>query len=126
MEAQPVNHKIGTYLLAYSVFLFIAGITGYLMNPDHAITSLAGGTAGAVFIAALSRLYRKNILWAQSGVHAILAVFSLTFLWRGATQWWIVIAHGTTEKTGIALLLTALFVVSLLLGVLIVRLRRNT
>ena len=96
--------RIAIALSAYGAFLMLAGLTGYLSNPEKAKTALlSGGTFGLLNIA---------LGW--------LALRGFVFIWR-STVTWMAVAGGQPEKRTAALIISAMLTATLGLIVFLVR-----
>ncbi|MFM8439412.1 MAG: hypothetical protein ACKOAX_13115 [Candidatus Kapaibacterium sp.] len=109
-----------TILKAYAVFLILAGMAGTALGPDHTTTAVAAGVMGGLGILWLARQATTKAQWAQTGLRTILGVFALTFAWRAVGAWSAVTA-GNTLVQPIALLLTLVFGVTAVVGLLLLR-----
>ena len=112
--------RIAIALIAYGAFLMLAGLTGYLSNPEKAKTALlSGGTFGLLNIA-LGWLALRG--WrASRGIALGTAVFlGIVFIWRSTVSW-MAVAGGQPEKRTAALIISAMLTATLGLIVFLVR-----
>jgi len=96
-------------LIAYGGFLILIGVLGYLSNPEKAKTALmSGGTFGLINIG-LGLLAAKG--WSYARVTAIVVACFLwaVFTWR-ASVGWIAVAGGEGDKLVAAVLISAMWV----------------
>ncbi len=101
--------KSGTILISYGLFLILAGLAGYLSNPEKAKTALmSGGTFGVlqIIVGMIANKGWKPARMIGIGIGGFLA---LIFIWR-ATMGWIAVAGGQGDK------LFAASLISLMLG----------
>lgn len=113
------------WTLVYGVFLILAGLTGYLSNPEKAKTALmSGGTFGALSLA-WGSLALGGRRWALGAALATTGFLTLIFTWRSVASWQAV-AGGQADKTFAAALITSMLLASLaLLPVLLTALFRK-
>lgn len=104
-------HPAARWILAYGLFLIVAGIAGFLSNPEKAKTALmSGGTAGILSLTwgwAALRGHRWGV-WAALATTTLLA---LVFAWR-ATASWQAVGAGNQDKVFAASLITLMLVAS--------------
>lgn len=104
--------KSGTILICYGLFLILAGLAGFLSNPEKAKTALmSGGTFGIIQIL-VGIVSSKGWKPARGIGIGICAFLALTFTWR-ATVSWIAVAGGQAEKTFAAALISLMLLASL-------------
>ena len=106
--------RIATALCAYGAFLILAGLAGYLSNPEKAKTALmSGGTFGLLNLG-LGWLALRG--WRPSGrvALAVAGFLGAVFVWR-ATVSWMAVAGGQPEKQVAAVIITAMLVGTLCL-----------
>jgi uncharacterized membrane protein (UPF0136 family) len=113
------------WTLVYGAFLILAGVTGFLSNPEKAKTALiSGGTFGCLSLAwgAFALGGRR---WPLGAALATTGFLTLIFTWRSVVSWQAV-AAGQADKTFAAALITSMLLASLaLLPVLISALFRK-
>lgn len=110
--------RLSLYLVLYAVFLVSMGVVGWQMNPTTSITSLLGGLAGGSWILSMSSLVRRNVQWANTSVLTAIGIFTLTFAWRGINTF-IQVIHGDSTKLSVALILSSLFIVSVIMSLVL-------
>jgi len=109
-----MNTKTAGYLIFYGVFLILAGLTGYLSNPEKAKTALmSGGTFGALSIL-WGVLGARGIRWSLPAAITTTGLLALVFLWR-ASMGWLAVLDGKSEKLFAAALITAMLAASALM-----------
>jgi hypothetical protein len=112
--------KSGTILICYGLFLIVAGLAGFLSNPEKAKTALmSGGTFGLIqiLVGTISLKGWKPARGIGIGVCGFLA---LVFFWR-ATVGWMSVAGGQSEKLFAASLISLMLIASLSTIVLLLR-----
>lgn len=112
--------KSGTILLSYGLFLIIAGLAGFLSNPEKAKTALmSGGTFGLIQIV-LGVIWMKG--WKQArGVGIGVAGFlALIFSWRSSVSW-MAVAGGQNDKLFAASLISLMLAASIAAIILLLR-----
>ena len=98
----------------------LAGLTGYLSNPEKAKTALlSGGTFGLLNIA-LGWLALRG--WRASSRVALgtAVLLGIVFIWRSTVSW-MAVAGGQPEKRTAALIISAMLTATLGLNVFLVR-----
>jgi uncharacterized membrane protein len=116
--------SIAFSLFAYVAFLILAGLAGYLSNPEKAKTALmSGGTFGLLSIALAVLALRgwRPVIGAALGVGGFLA---LTFIWRSSVSW-MAVAGGQQEKMFAAILITTMLVGTVAMIGLVLRARQG-
>jgi len=114
--------KSGTILICYGLFLILAGLAGFLSNPEKAKTALmSGGTFGMIqiLVGVISSKGWKPARRIGIGICGFLA---LTFTWR-ASVGWMAVAGGQNEKLFAASLISLMLVASLAAIVLLLKQR---
>ncbi len=115
LPPQPTsyNMKTSTTLIAYGLFLILAGLAGYLSNPEKAKTALiSGGTFGLlqIVIGTLALKGWSAARWTGLGIAAFL---TLVFTWRSSVSW-MAVAAGDADKLFAASLISAMLAASLI------------
>ncbi|MBU3698467.1 MAG: hypothetical protein FGM33_00440 [Candidatus Kapabacteria bacterium] len=105
------TRQVSTLLIGYGLFLVVSGLIGYEITIEHSTSALFNGSIFGSLIVLLGVLHRMGRMWTLPASISAAAIFSLTFLWRSGLQW-MKIASETTERTGIAVLLTVMATVS--------------
>jgi uncharacterized membrane protein (UPF0136 family) len=117
--------RIALVLCAYGIFLMLAGLTGYLSNPEKAKTALlSGGTFGLLNLA-LAFLALRG--WKPSVPIALgTAVFlGIVFTWR-STASWMAFAGGQEEKRVAAMIISTMLAATVALVVFLIRTRARS
>ena len=105
--------NLGTWMLGYGAFLIAIGVVGYLSNPERAATALlSGGTFGALSML-WGGLLRGGQGWARAAALVTTGFLTAVFAWR-ATVTWLAYTGGRPEKLVAAVLITSMFVASVL------------
>jgi uncharacterized membrane protein (UPF0136 family) len=111
-------------IIAYGAFLILAGLLGYLSNPEKAKTALlSGGTFGTISIA-LGFLAARRWRPAAALMLALAALLSAVFIWRASASW-LDYLSGASDKLTAAVLITAMLLASLALVTYLVLARRR-
>ena len=64
-----MNTKVARWLILYGIFLLLAGLVGYLSNPEKAKTAMmSGGTFGALSIL-WGILYVRGLAWSRKATN---------------------------------------------------------
>lgn len=112
--------KTSTILICYGLFLILAGVAGYLSNPEKARTALmSGGTFGLIQIA-VGAIARKGWKPARGLGLGVCGFLSLVFIWR-ASAGWMAVAAGQSEKLFAASLISTMLVASIVTIVLLLK-----
>lgn len=102
-----MNKLLTRWLFVYGAFLILAGIAGYLSNPEKAKTALmSGGTFGTLSII-LGALNARGIVWSRTAAMSTLIFLAVVFTWRSIASW-MAVAEGRPEKIFAACLITAM------------------
>ncbi len=120
MQARPIAKA----LFAYGAFLILAGLTGYLSNPEKAKTALLSGGFFGLSNVGLGWLALRG--WRRTPRVALgLASFlGAVFIWR-ATVSWMAVADGQSEKQVAAVLITAMLVATLCQIFFLIKVRKR-
>lgn len=103
--------KSSTILIGYGLFLILAGLAGYLSNPEKAKTALmSGGTFGGlqILVGIISLAGWKPARKIGIGICGFL---SLVFTWR-AVVGWMSVAAGEGDKLFAASLISLMLAAS--------------
>jgi len=115
----------GKWILAYGAFLVLAGLIGYLSNPEKAKTALmSGGLFGSLSLL-WGWLSLNGKRWAGQTALGMTGFLTLIFGWR-AFAGWQQVASGNSEKLVAAVLISSMLAASLVLLPLIWRGLRRT
>lgn len=96
---------LSKWLLIYGAFLILAGVAGFLSNPEKAKTALlSGGTFGGLSIV-LGVLNARGIAWARKAAFGTVVFLAVVFVWR-ASAGWMAVAEGRSEKLFAACLIS--------------------
>lgn len=110
---------LSKWLFVYGGFLMLAGVSGFLSNPEKAKTALmSGGTFGLLSIA-WGVLHARGVTWSRTAALGTMVFLAAVFTWRAAAGW-IYVWEGRSEKlfaaclislmlTATAAMLTAMF-----------------
>lgn len=110
--------------MIYGTFLILAGIAGFLSNPEKAKTALmSGGTFGLIQII-VGFCARKGWHHARALGLGICAFLTLTFTWRSVVSW-MAFAGGQSEKLFAASLISVMLFASVVAIVFLVRQKRE-
>lgn len=109
----------------YGAFLIVAGVAGFLSNPEKAKTALlSGGLFGGLSLL-WGWLARGGRRWAPWAALATAGLLGLVFTWR-ATVGWQQVAAGNADKRFAAVLISLMLAATLaLLLRLVTGLRRR-
>jgi len=112
--------KSGTILIFYGLFLILAGLAGFLSNPEKAKTALmSGGTFGVLQIL-VGIVVSKGWKPARKIGIGISGFLALIFSWR-AIVGWIAVAGGQGEKLFAASLISLMLAASVTTIVLLLK-----
>ena len=93
----------------YGAYLIVAGLAGYLSNPEKAKTALYSGGLFGTLLLVSGFLVASQKTWASKLGLGLCAFLSLTFLWR-ASAGWIAVYNGNSEKLFAATLITTMLI----------------
>ena len=109
-----MNTKTAGYLIIYGAFLILAGLAGYLSNPEKAKTALmSGGTFGALSIL-WGVLGARGVRWSLPAALVTTGLLALVYAWR-ASVGWLAVLDGKSEKLFAASLITVMLAGSVVL-----------
>ena len=109
-----MNTKTAGYLILYGAFLILAGLAGYLSNPEKAKTALmSGGMFGALSIL-WGVLGARGVRWSLPAARVTTGLLVLVFAWR-ASVGWLAVFDGKLEKLFAASLITVMLAGSALM-----------
>lgn len=108
-----MNHKLSKILIIYGAFLILAGVAGFLSNPEKAKTALiSGGTFGTLSIV-WGVLALRQVGWSLKAGLITTGFLTFIFAWRSAATWQAYIG-GNTEKLFAAFLISSMLAASIL------------
>jgi uncharacterized membrane protein (UPF0136 family) len=115
---------ISKVLIVYGGWLLLIGVLGFLSNPEKAKTALmSGGTFGSLTIV-WAILIRQGKLWALNAAIATTTLMVVAFTWRAWASWSAVMG-GNSEKMVAAILITGLWLASVIVLPLLFRSSRS-
>ncbi len=108
-----MNRRVTTALFIYGSWLFLVGVVGFLSNPEKAKTALmSGGLFGSLSLL-WGVLIHKGVRWAIDAAMGMTAFVTMVFTWRAWVSWSAVL-QGQSEKMIAALLISALWLASVI------------
>lgn len=103
---------LAKWLFIYGAFLILAGLVGFISNPEKAKTALmSGGTFGMLSIV-WGFLHLRGIAWSRMAAFATVIFLALVFSWR-ASAGWIMVSQGRDDKFFAAALITLMLAATL-------------
>lgn len=112
--------KTSTILIGYGLFLIVAGLAGFLSNPEKAKTALmSGGTFGLIQIG-VGYIATRGWKPARGLGIGICAFLAATFTWRSIVSW-MAVAGGASEKLFAASLISTMLAASIVAIVLLLK-----
>jgi hypothetical protein len=112
--------KPSVILICYGLFLILAGLAGFLSNPEKAKTALmSGGTFGLIQIG-VGFIAAKGWKPARGLGIGICCFLALTFSWRSIVSW-MAVAGGQNEKLFAASLISLMLTASIVAIALLLR-----
>lgn len=109
-----MNKSLPRCLFVYGAFLILAGIAGFLSNPEKAKTALlSGGTFGLLSIG-WGVLCARGVAWGRRAAFATMAFLAVVFLWRAAVGW-MAVMDGRQEKLFTACLISLMLASTVLM-----------
>ena len=119
-----MNTKTAGYLILYGAFLTLAGLAGYLSNPEKAKTALmSGGTFGALSIL-WGVLGARGVRWSLPAALVTTGLLALVFTWRASVSW-LAVLDGKSEKLFAASLITVMLAGSVVMLPALMRARKT-
>jgi hypothetical protein len=116
----PRFMKSAFSFIALGSYLILAGIAGYVSNPEGAKTALiSGGMFGSLSIVC-GLLVRFGMSRARTAGLALMALLAGAFIWR-ATVGWMAVAGGDDGKMFAAGLISSMLVAVLLAATVVIR-----
>ena len=114
------NKRIAFGLILYGAFLILAGLVGYLSNPEKAKTALmSGGLFGTLSIL-WGILEMRGFSWSKMVALATTGFLALIFTWRSSVGWLAVI-DGKSEKLFAASLISLMLMASVVMLVVLLK-----
>lgn len=108
-----MRQKLSKTLIVYGVFLILAGITGFLSNPEKAKTALmSGGTFGALSIV-WGFLGLRGVSWSPRAGWITVCFLSFVFVWRSSASWQAYLG-GNSDKLFAAILISLMLAASVI------------
>lgn len=101
-------NSTGKWFLGYGLFLFLAGLAGYLSNPEAAKTALISGTVFGALSAIWGALMLKGFCWARIAAFVTTTMLCGVFAWRSIVSWQAV-AAGEAKLFAASLITLMLF-----------------
>lgn len=102
-----MNVSLSRWLFIYGGFLILAGVAGFLSNPEKAKTALmSGGTFGTLSIL-WGVLSARGVSWSRSAAMGTLIFLTVVFSWR-AFAGWAMVLDGRSEKLFAASLISVM------------------
>ena len=118
------NKKIARGLILYGAFLILAGLAGYVSNPEKAKTALmSGGMFGALSIL-WGILEMRGFSWSKMVALASTGFLALIFTWR-STVGWLAVMDGNSEKLFAAALISLMLMASVAMLVVLLKERAS-
>ena len=109
-----MNIKLAWWQIIYGVFLILAGVTGYLSNPEKAKTALlSGGTFGGLSIL-WGVFVMRGYGWSRKAAILTTGLLSVVFTWRASVGWNAVLS-GNSEKFFTAVLISSMLAASMVM-----------
>ena len=108
-----MNRKTAKALMVFGIYLILAGVAGYLSNPEKAKTALmSGGTFGSLSIF-FAWLGFRNVSWSLLAAKLSTGFLAIVFVWRSYVTWGKVF-EGAPEKMFAAGLITSMLIASVI------------
>jgi len=119
-----MNTKTIGCLIFYGGFLILAGLAGYLSNPEKAKTALmSGGTFGVLSIL-WGVLGARGVRWSLPAAIVTTGLLALVFAWRASVSW-LAVMDGNSEKLMAASLITLMLAASVVMLPVLFRARSS-
>ena len=100
-------------LTFFGVYLILAGLAGYLSNPEKAKTALMSGSVFGILSLIAAYLAYLGNAWGRRMGLGMCALLSVVFGWRSIVSW-TAVAGGQTEKIFAASLISSMLVAALI------------
>lgn len=111
---------VSNKLVAYGAFLVACGIIGFRLTHEESQSGILNGIVSGALMMVLGVIYRSGRPWTLPAALSATAIFTFTFIWRGAVQWLAVFKESSTHVP-VAALLTIMFIVSLVMALMLLR-----
>lgn len=115
-----MSRSPGPLLIGYGIFLAIAGIVGYAATHATSTSALLNGGVFGTLMIIMGVVMRMGRMWTYPAAMSAAVIFTITFAWRGALQWYAVVG-GEDERLPVAILLSVMFIVSGIVSTILVR-----
>lgn len=115
-----IQKRLGSILVAYGLFLVLAGVVGFEITKETSRSSLFNGTIFGTLVVILGFLHRQGRMWTHPASLSASAIFTLTFVWRAIVQW-LDVTSGDVTRVNIAALLSLMAVVSAVVTAILFR-----
>jgi len=96
---------ISSMLIAYGLFLVLCGVLGFVLTRETSTSSLLNGGVFGSLLAVLGVIGRSGKMWTFPAALSATAIFTLTFLWRGALQVYVAVTQDPSRWPVVALLI---------------------
>lgn len=110
----PSSTSSARWIIAYGVFLIVVGLLGFLSNPEKAKTALISGGTFGLLCCGLGWLASGGRPWAERVALGVTAFLTVVFGIRGTISWNAYLG-GDATKLVAAVLITSMFVASVVL-----------
>ena len=119
-----MDKRVARVLMVYGGYLVLAGVAGFLSNPEKAKTALmSGGLFGALSFL-WGWLGLRKVSWSFVAAKVCAFFLAAVFTWRSIVTWGKVF-DGAAEKTFAAVLITSMLVASVMVIIALFRCREK-
>lgn len=113
---------LARWQIIYGIFLIVAGVAGYLSNPEKAKTALlSGGTFGGLSVL-WGVLAARGYGWSGKAALVTTGLLMAAFTWRASVGWMAVLS-GNDEKLFTASLISLMLAASAAMFVALLKFR---